>query len=237
MIDPEIPEGPETATGHQLAQPDEVMTAPFAPGVRVALRQYVKEGGNPRCRELGLGEIAVQPRLGERLEIRIRGERGLASSRIKELELIEEGRLAVVTNGRVYLLSRIDCQAGAGSNEVIQAAVTRLLGAHAENQTGDLTEYVRIGGDLAEHSPSPFVGREVQEERLSRGDAEAKPEPLGTGTLLGEPEPGVPLRFLNAEGQVVTTSDVVSIERDSPDVLEVRTANRCYRFMLELEQG
>lgn len=237
MTDPETPTGhqSETPTGQRPAQPDEVMTAPFAPGVRVALRQYLREGGQPRCRELGLGEIAVRPRLGERLEIRIRAERGLASSRIRELELIEKGRLAVVTNGRVYLLSRIDAHAGAGSTELIQAAVTRLLREHAESNAGDLTEYVRIGGELAEHSPSPFVGREIQIERFSRGDAEAKSEPMGTGTLLGEPEPGLPLRFLNAEGQVVTTSDVVSIERDAPEVLEVRTANRCYRFTLESE--
>lgn len=228
----------EVRTGHQPAQPDEVMTAPFVPGVRVALRQYLIEGGHPRCRELGLGEIASQPRLGRRLEIRIRAERGLASSLIQEIELVEEGRLAVVTNGRVYLLSRIDGNIGAGDAEVIQNAVTRLLGAHREIFGSELTEYVRIGAELAEHVPSPFVGQQVRVERFSEEDAETKPEPMGTATLLAEPEPGLPLRFLNAEGHIVTTSDVVAVEREAPEVLEVRTGNRNYRFVLDpAEEG
>ncbi len=207
-------------------------TAPFSAGVRVALRQYALEQGELRCRELGLGEIVVRPRLGERLEIRIRGERGLASSRIQELELVAPGRLAVVTRGRAYLLSRLDTRVGPDLPGGLQEDVARLLSRspRPEDVTGEVTQYIRIHGPLESSGASPFVGVAVRIDRWPVGEPGAKAEAMGTGSLLEDPQPGLPLRFRDGEGHVLTSSLVTSVEQDGDTILEVGTENRRYRF-------
>ncbi|MCP3983816.1 MAG: hypothetical protein GY723_05475 [bacterium] len=221
------------STGSQIAIPEDLLAAPFVPGVRVALRQYSMQGDQAFCLNVAAVEIVARPRIGERLEVRIQGESGLASSRIQQLEPLSEGRVAVVTNGRVYVLSRLDDRLGSDELSAIQETVTRLLAAHQEVPQPEATEHVRIPDEICGESPNPFVGVRVRVERFSLTEASAKSEHLGSGTLLAEPEIGEALRFLDAYGHVMTTSNVAAIISKKPDILEVSTGNRCYRFVLE----
>ena len=207
-------------------------SGPFSAGAQVSLRQYVREGNEPTCRELGLGEIVRPLRVGGRLEIRIRGERGLLSSQIRELTIVQDGRLAVVTNGRVYLLSRIDGQRDASETVILMASVSEMLDAHPERPDDEHTQYVRVGTGLAEPSVHPLVGVPVTVRRWpSSGDP--KPQELGVGELLGEPQIGQPLRFRDGEGFVIATTDVTGIECEDGAILEVLTGSRRYSFELD----
>ena len=206
------------------------MKSPFAPGARVAIRQYLIEGGQVTCRELGLGEIARQPRVGDRLEIRIRRERGLASSEVQELEMPEPARLLAVTHGRAYLMSRLDLGAGPQPSAEVLARIAELLRRPPQLPSDDahVSQYVRIPTELVPDSQHPLVGVPVLLERASRDEPDAKPEAIGEVQLLDEPVPGSPLRFRDAAGFVVTTSVVQRIEEDD-DELAIGTANRVYR--------
>lgn len=211
--------------------------APFIPGVRVALSQFAPEGGSVSRRRLGVGEILVCPRIGARLELRIRAERGLASSPIRELRLLSEQCLAVATQGRVYLLSLLDGGHCSLDDSDLMAHVVEMFagqGAGAD-VPGEVTQYVRIGEPLVRPGGSAFAGRGVRIERTRTGDPDAKPELLGTGRLLAEPEPGLALRFQDAAGHVVTTSAVLLVEQSGADALEASTANSRYRFEATLE--
>ncbi len=216
---------------------DDAAPSPFGPGARVAIRQYLCEGSEVACRELGLGQIARQPRVGERLEIRIRGERGLASSVIQELEVPETGRLIAVTNGRVYVMSRLDLGAGPAIADRVLTRIRELLARAASldrDDSGQITQYVRIPTDLVPSSQHPYVAVPLEVERWSAEDPDAKPEACGVCQLLEEPQPGVPMRLRDADGHVMTTSAVTQIEVDE-GALEVGTENRRYRMRLEGE--
>jgi len=219
------------------APADDEEVAPFRPGVRVALCQYAPEGGSVGRRELGVGEILVRPRIGERLELRIRAERGLASSQIRELRLLGERCLAVGTQGRVYVLTLLEATLQSPDAFELMAHVNEMYAGQeaAAGVPGEVTQYVRIGEPLVRPGTSPFSGRSLRIERTGTEDPDAKPELLGTGRLLAEPEPGLPLRFQVAEGQVVTTSDVMAVERSGDDAFEASTANSRYRFEVILE--
>lgn len=211
--------------------------SPFGPGARVAIRQYLFEGDEVACRELGLGEIARQPRVGERLEIRIRGERGLASSVIQELEVPERGRLIAVTNGRVYVMSRLDLGAGPSIADTILVRIRELLDraeSLSRDDSGQVTQYVRIPTALVPTDEHPYVGVGVILERWSLDAPASKPESLGVCQLLEEPKPGVPMRLRDSEGHVMATSEVTQIEEED-GALEVGTANRRYRMRREGE--
>ncbi len=208
--------------------------APFAGGVRVSLRQYVLERDELVSRELGLGEMVERPRLGERLGIRIRAERGLSSSRIQRLALLEEGRLAVVTNGRAYLLSRIESRGGPDAPDTLRTQIERLIRECAVSnptESGDVTQYLRVKGMSPRSAGSPFVGVPLDIERMSLDDLDEKPESLGQGHLLAEPEPGLPLRLVDGNEHLLSTSEIVLIEQDD-EVLQVCTANRRYRLAM-----
>lgn len=211
---------------------DDVEIAPFIPGVRVALSQYAPEGGDLSRRELGVGEILVSPRIGARLELRIRAERGLASSPIRELRLLSERCLVVGTYRRVYVLSLLDATLPSLDASELTAQVEEMFaGQEADvDAPGEVTQYVRIGEPLVRPGGSAFAGRSARIERTRTGDPDAKPELLGTGRLLAEPAPGLALRFQDADGQVVTTSAVLVVEQSGADAVEASTANSRYRF-------
>ena len=220
----------KTILGVASAGDDAVV--PFGPGTRVALRQYAPEGGAVGLRELGVGEILIRPRIGERLELRIRGERGLASSPVRELRLLGERRLVVATDARVYVLSLLEGERVEPDPGELLALVHEMLASQvvAAEAPGEVTQYVRIGEPLVRPGATLFTGRTVRIERTRMADEDAKPQLLGTGLLLAEPEPGLELRFQDAEGRVVTTSTVVAVERVGADAVEASTANSRYRF-------
>lgn len=216
---------------------DEV--APFASGTRVSLCQYAPEGGTVGQRELGVGVILVRPRVGERLELRIRAERGLASSPVRELRLLGERCLAVATFARVYVLNLLDGEVREPKPGELLANVREMLANQmdSEEAPGEVTEYVRIDNPLVRPDARSFAGRTVRIERTRIADPDATPELLGTGRLLADPEPGLALRFQDDEGQVVTTSAVVAIERGGPEALEACTINSRYRFAIVSDES
>ncbi|MCP5070088.1 MAG: hypothetical protein GY946_26260 [bacterium] len=222
---------------HGDAPDGEDPIAPFRPGTRVALSQYAPTAGPGERRELGVGEILAIPRIGERLELRIRAERGLASSPVRELRLVGEGCLAVLTHSRIYLLSLLEGGVRPPDATLLRAYIDEMFAGLATGgePPEEVTEYVRIGEPLVRPGASEFRGRLVRIEREDIGDPDAKPELLGSGRLLGEPEPGLALRFQDADGQVVATSVVVAVERSGAHALEASTTNGRYRFELELE--
>jgi len=230
VSEPESTEQVLTTSGESEATAQEV--APFAAGGRVSLRQYVLERDELVSRELGLGEMVDRPRLGERLGIRIRAERGLSSSRIQRLALLEEGRLAVVTNGRAYLLSQIESRGEPDAPDALRSRIEQLIRectVSDPTESGDVTQYLRVKGMTPKSTSSPFVGVALDIERISLDDPEPKPESLGRGHLLADPEPGLPLRLVDGDEHLVSTSQVVLIEQDD-EVLQVSTANRLYRL-------
>jgi hypothetical protein len=179
-----------------------------------------------------VGEILVCPRIGARLELRIRAERGLASSPIRELRLLSERCLVVGTHCRVYVLSLLDATLPSLDASDLKAHVDEMFAGQeaGADAPGEVTQYVRIGEPLVRPGGSVFAGRSARIERTRTDDPDAKPELLGTGRLLAEPEPGLALRFQDAEGQVVTTSPVLAVEQSGADALEASTANSRYRF-------
>ncbi len=230
-------DGDRTQRDGVSVAPDDAV-APFGPGIRVALRQYAPEGQDRGLRELGVGEILTRPRLGERLEIRIRGERGLASSPVRELCLLGGSRLAVVTGRCVYVLSLLEGESSAPEPPGFQERIAAMLDEPAAPETdpGAMTQYVRIGEPLLRPGRAPLLGCSVRIERRPVADPEAKPEALGSGRLLAEPELGLSLRFQDGDGQVVTTSPLEAVELDGPGVVEARTRNSRYRFEVEPDE-
>lgn len=177
-------------------------------------------------REIGAGVLAAQPEVGSRLRIELRRGRGLASSLVTHIQEMGEGRLALKTEGRVYVLSDVTRSWGPEPGEALRIVADLIDAPTVSPSPGDAgTECVRM---------LPVEPKEERRIRVARL-CDSGDEMFGEGELLGELEVGECLRFTSEGGRVQGTSVIEMIRQLSPSCLEVSTSNS--RYLVEFLSG
>ena len=200
--------------------------AGFGAGAAVRITQFEVGARGNHVRTLGFGRLHAAPSLDAPLEIGLRNDRGLLSSRVTALQPLADGYLAVVTSGRVYLLQRTDAADALAPAARTDAEALLAQAAPAPDDPNDQTTFARLktaasSGELAAFCDAPL--------QVTRRRGEGEPEVVGTGEILSDPVQGEPLRFSVDGGGVLATTDVLGLGV-SGLVLEVRTANSTYWF-------
>ncbi len=224
-VDPD--DGARDDGGRDAGSAGAAAASPFARGARVGVEQIGVVAGRLGTHSMGHGELLAAPQVGALLELRIRGTRGLASSRIRSLRVPVPGYLLAATERSVYLVALPDLLSAGYPDAVTRAAVKmvhELEGCTPVEE--DVTQYVRLGLDVGgERSVLPrgpvFASVETA------GDS-ANKEVLGQCELLSPVVPGSPLRLSTADGRVLATSDVVSISKTEAGEFCVGTGNSVY---------
>lgn len=216
--------------------PGDVEPNCFRAGERVVIDQLglVDEELASHC--MGIGELLFPPRLGGLLELRIRGPRGLLSSRIHELRSPAPGYLLAATAQSIYLVALPEHQTAARPERVVEAAFELLKSGRPErSEGGDPTQYVRL--ELDSESVPGALPRGPVFASVERPGHEPEKEELGLCELLSDVVPGSPLRIAVADGRVLATSDVTSVMSTDGHEFWVRTGNSCYLLCPLVESG
>ncbi len=193
----------------------------------VEVSRYTAVDAGLSISDLGSGQIASRLRVGRRMEIRIRGERGLVTSPIFSMQQLSDAHLVVATTSHLYVLTRIDASERLPRPALDQAAQDLAWGTPVpEVEPADLTRYARLGMEFVEGAIEGWNGAAVRIQ-VRRGDSV---EELGLATLLEEPAPGASLRFALRTGGVTASTLVERVHADGDDVLEAKTANSTYRL-------